>query len=170
VPLLQYYRCASNTCLPLAMPHGATVPHCKHGRMQWYRTCDHKPEEHGWSTGMRAPAIDFAPSRDRELPIALADGSQMKMESLHQLRLLEKESQLKAASGDGQELRFRNYSMERGNKHVNTFGEPPQRAPKLTRNGKQRISVKALPELDVDASMGPGTDEALASALAVDPV
>jgi hypothetical protein len=144
--------------------------------MKWIQTREYRAELHGWSTGMKAPAVDFAPSRDRELPIQLADGSQMKMESLHQLRQLEKESQILAANGDGQELRFRQYSMERGTGRnlENSFGPPPQRAPKLARNGKQVISLTPVEGVDGAAAdadiMGPGAVEELASAVPLDPL
>ena len=170
--LIQSFQC--ETCRTVtSQDHGQAAPVCHGQPMKWRQTREYREELHGWATGMRAPAVDFAPSRDRELPMQLADGSQMKMESLHQLRLLEKESRILAANGDGQEIRFRKYSTDRGTgRHLeNSFGLPPQRAPKLTRNGKQVVSITPAPGVTAETvEMGPGAEEALASAVPFDPL
>jgi hypothetical protein len=171
VRLIETFRC--QTCRTVtSQDYGQAPPVCHGTPMKWAQTREYHPELHGWSTGMKAPAVDFSPSRDRELPIQLADGSQMKMESLHQIRQLEKESQQLAANGEGQELRFRHYSTDRGTgRHLeNTFGAPPQRKPQLTRDGKQVVSITPVDGETMDAAeMGPGATEALASALTMDP-
>jgi hypothetical protein len=93
----------------------------------------------------------------------------VQFESLRDLRRFEKESEQLAAEGIGQPYRIRGYSQDRSNLSVNTFGEPLQETPDLTRchpDGTPRVQVT---HYDGDDAMGPGADEALASALPMEP-
>lgn len=168
MPLIRIYTCV--TCgTMLRTPFEAAPPlHCGLAA-RWRQTRDHKPEEHGWQTGMKSAAIGFRHTSPWEVPVQDANGEQLKLESLREVRKLEQDSANKAADGIGQEMRFRafNQDCKNGGMYVNSFGEAPQRAPQLhDKHGRQKISFDVVDGETVDAAdMGPGADEALASAL-----
>lgn len=164
MPLITVYTCG--TCGAVQhVPQGSPVPmHCAQ-RMQWRQTREYKPELHGWETGMKSAAVGFRHTNPWMMPIGTA--GDVPVESLRQLRHLENESAKMAADGIGQEFRARafNQNVVGGGMQTNSFGEPPQRAPRLhDAQGRQKISITAVDGEPVDA-MGPGADEALASAL-----
>ena len=168
MPLVRSYACEA--CSARETVHdGAPVPeHCG-VPMKWRQTRDYHPELHGKLTGERSAAIGFRHTSPWEIPVQTANGDQVRAESLRDIRRLEKESEKMAADGIGQEMRFRafNNDTKNGGMLVNSFGEPPQRAPVLTdAQGRQKISFDAVDGEAVDAAdMGPGAEEALASAL-----
>jgi hypothetical protein len=51
------------------------------------------------------------------------------VESLAQIRKLEKESEQMARNGDGQQMVWRKYSQNASNNQVNTLGPSPEQAP-----------------------------------------
>lgn len=173
MPLLQVYRC--RVCdIAVTTAYGAPVPlHCGQPA-KWRQLREHKPEQHGWSTGMKSAAIGFRHTSPWEVPVQGADGQQLRLESLRDVRRLEKESEKMAADGVGQEMRFRafNNDTENGGMLTNSFGTPPQRAPKLfDERGRQKISFEAVDGEAADADeMGPGAQESLASALPESPL
>lgn len=164
--LVQLYRCGACDYRQL-VPHGTPAPrHCT-APMRWVRTQTYTPPPPRFG---QAPALDFAPSRDREIPLQDAHGAQVKVESLHQIRQIERESQRRAADGEGQEVRFRMYSQDRSNRHTNTFGEAPARGPSRAWLRQQEARTgRPFREALIDATqageLGPGTAEALTSAL-----
>jgi hypothetical protein len=119
-----------------------------------------------------APRFGKAPGIDCRVtnPIVVPIGSGIAFESLRDLRRFEHESEMLANEGIGQPYRIRGYSQDHSNMAVNTFGEPDQQKPDLTRthaDGTPRVQVtKYTPDAD---EMGPGADEALASALPMEP-
>lgn len=145
----------------------AAPPTCCDQPMKWVRTSTYTPPPQRFG---QAPAIDFRNTSPLILPI----GDGVAVESLREIRKLEQESEKMAADGLGQPLRVRGYSQDRGNMAVNTFGEPEQEKPDLTRthkDGTPRVSItrNVLPE-DADAAdLGPGATEEHASALGLDP-
>lgn len=179
MPLLQVYRC--QVCdTAVTTPYGAPVPlHCGQPA-RWRQLRDHKPEEHGWSTGMRSAAIGFRNTNPWVVPIeGNGPNGQREVSSLREIRHIEKESEKMAADGVGQELRFRAFNNDvkgggrsGGGMMTNSFGPPPQRAPKLyDERGRQKISFEAVDGETCDADeMGPGATEALASALPESPL
>lgn len=168
MPLIRIYTCRTcNTQVRTAFNEPVPL-HCG-VPAKWRQTKDHKPEEHGWQTGMKSAAIGFRHTSPWEVPVQGADGEQLKLESLRDVRKLESESSKQAADGIGQEMRFRafNNDCKNGGLHVNSFGEAPHHTPKLTdAKGRQKISFDVVDGDTVDvAEMGPGASEALASAL-----
>jgi hypothetical protein len=164
--LVQRFRCAG-CAARFVQPHGQPTPTCACGGVvRWTQTAVYHPPAPRFG---RAPAIDFAPSRDRELPLDGPGGAPVFMESLHQLRRIERESEKRAADGVGEALRFRMYSQDASQRHENTFGTPPHRAPSQAwlakHGGALRESLRAPEEA---GEMGPGAEEALASALPSD--
>jgi hypothetical protein len=158
--LRRIYRCES--CgQSQATSLTAKVPRC-HGPMKWLQTREYKPELHGWATGQRAPALDV-----RAMEIPVGDGREpVYATGLHDIRRIERESETLERDGMGQALRFRAFSQDRSNMHVNTCGTPPHKTPNLYRDGKQIISFNPIDdEAAADAEMGPGAREELASAL-----
>jgi hypothetical protein len=167
MPLVRSYACEA--CSARVTVHdGAPVPeHCG-VPMKWRQTRDYHPELHGKLTGERSAAIGFRHTSPWEIPVQDGSGDQLRMESLRDVRRLESESAKMAADGIGQEMRFRafNNDTKNGGMLVNSFGEPPQRAPVLTDSqGRQKITFDAVDGEPVEAEMGPGADESLASAL-----
>lgn len=168
MPLLRIFTC--QVCaLVIRKPfeEGPEPPlHCGQPA-KWRQTRDHHPELHGKSTGMRSAAIGFRHTNPWEIPVQDANGQQLRLESLRDVRKLEAESAKMAADGVGQELRFRafNNDTENGGMLENSFGEPPQRKPRLfDKHGRQKISFEAIDGEPVEV-MGPGASEELASAL-----
>lgn len=174
MPLVQIYTCG--LCeRSRRVPHGAPAPTCCASRMRWRQTREYKPEEHGWDTGMRSAAVGFRHTNPWMVP--LGDSGPMPVESLRQVRHIERESEKMAADGveGAQELRFRAFAndTEGGGLQRNTFGEPPhQRKPQLyDKQGRQRISIAPVDADTADADqMGPGADASLASALPESPL
>lgn len=172
MPLIQIYTCRS--CgTTFSVPHGSGIPqHCA-GPMKWRRTQEYKPEQHGWETGMKSAAIGFRHTNPWMVPIGGPNGeTETPVESLQQIRQIERDSERAERNGEGQAMRFRAFSQDTANGGMqhNTFGEPPQRAPKLHDDrGRQKISFDVVDGEPVEV-MGPGADEALASALPVSPV
>lgn len=168
MPLVRSYACAH--CSTRTTVHdGAPVPVCCGVPMLWRQTRDYRPELHGKLTGEKSAAIGFRHTSPWEIPVQAADGQQIRAESLREIRKLESESAKRAADGEGQEMRFRAFNQDTTNGGMleNSFGEPPQRAPILTdHKGRQKISLTAV---DGEPEMGPGADEALASALSLEP-
>lgn len=170
MPLVQTYSCACGK--RTTVPHGAPVPHCCATPMKWRQTREYKPEEHGWETGQKTAAIGFRHTSPWEIPVQGPDGQQLQMESLRDIRKLEKESEKMAADGVGQEMRFRafNNDVKNGGMLTNSFGEPPHRKPQLyDAHGRQKISLDLVEGEPVEV-MGPGADESLASALPESPL
>lgn len=168
MPLVRTYACT--TCAQRTTVHdGQPVPHHCGAPMKWRQTRDYKPEEHGWDTGMRSAAIGFRNTSPWMMPLGGgSDGHQeVAVESLHQLRQLERRSEQAARNGEGQEFRARAFSQDRSNMLDNTFGAPPH-APKpqlYDNQGRQKISFTPVAGEDADCAMGPGADEAQASSL-----
>lgn len=163
MPLVRSYQCS--TCAKRLTVHdGQEIPLCCAAPMRWKQTRDYKPEEHGWETGMRAPAIDFRNTTPWEVPIGV-DGSHVS--SLREIRKLERESEKLERDGVGEAIRFRAFSQDRSNMLQNTFGEPPHaRKPQLyDKQGRQKISFDLIDGEPTEVEMGPGADESLASAL-----
>lgn len=172
--LINVYRCT--VCqVAVSTPHGAPVPlHCG-TPAKWRQLREFRPEEHGWATGQRGPAIGFRHTSPWVVPIAgSGPNGQREVSSLREIRRLESESEKRAADGVGQEIRFRAFAndTEGGGMLKNTFGEAPHRAPKLfDSRGRQKISFTPVDGDTADADeMGPGATEALASALPESPL
>lgn len=114
-----------------------------------------------------APAIDFRHMTPMDVPIG--DGTApVTVSSLREIRHLERESERLAADGEGQQIIFRAYSQDRSNRDLHTMGASPQRTPnldRLTRGGTRPLFDAVDADAAEDLSMGPGADEALASAL-----
>jgi hypothetical protein len=162
--LYRIYLCARcGTAKRIRADH-PVHPTCCTLDMQWKRT----------TTMVDPPAPRFgkAPGIDCRVtnPIVVPIGGGIKFESLHDLRRFERESEMLANEGIGQPYRIRGYSQDHGNMEKNTFGESPQETPDLSRthpDGTPRVQVtKYTPD---SAEMGPGADEALASALPLEP-
>lgn len=171
MPLVQTFQC--RTCNTVrSIPHGQLTPRCCDTPMKWRQTREHKPEEHGWSTGMKAPAVGFRNTNPWVVPMQNADGSPVAIESLHELRQIEKRTEEMERNGLGQAVRFRAFSQEHSNMQVNTFGAPPHKTPKLfDEQGRQKISAAAVEGDAADAEvLGGGVDAALASALPESPL
>lgn len=173
MPLIRVYTCVTcGTALRTGFDDPAPL-HCG-VTAKWRQTREFKPEEHGWSTGQKSAAIGFRNTSPWEVPVQGADGQQLQVTSLREIRKLEKESEKMAADGIGQEMRFRafNQDCKNGGMLTNSFGEAPHRTPKLfDKDGRQKISFDLVEGDPVevgtleDVPMGDGADEALASAL-----
>lgn len=161
--LVQRFQCLG--CgTRMVQPHGQPTPTCPcGGEVRWRQTAVYAPPTPRFG---QAPAVDFAPSRDRELPLEGPGGAPVYMESLHQIRRMERESERRAANGEGEALRFRMYSQDASQRHTHSFGAPPHRAPSQAWLAKQGPWLReTLTGADNAGEMGPGASEALASAL-----
>jgi DNA-directed RNA polymerase subunit RPC12/RpoP len=140
-------------------------PVCR-GLMTWKQTREHKPENHGWSTGMRAPAIDFNQTQGRVAPI----GGGIEVNSLRDIRRIERESEQAVRDGvpGAERVIFRKYSQDRSNLHTHTMGEAPEARPSKEFLRKQKGSIGSNPGAE-ELGMGPGAQEELASYLPDEP-
>jgi hypothetical protein len=145
------------------------VPLCGQcrGPMKFRQARWTNPNNHSY-TGMRAPAIDFNQTAGRIAPI----GDGIEINSLHDIRRIERESEKMARDGVGEQLIFRKYAQDRGNLHTHTMGPSPATAPSQEWLRKHGHTLQAVPgdQANHDTEMGPGAREELASALPDDPI
>lgn len=96
-------------------------------------------------------------------------GNLVEIDSLHKLRQVERESEIAAKNGEGQQIAFRAYSNNRGNRLDNTFGEPPSQA--IDPHIKRKFGLQGATKLidaaagEPDRAYGPGVTDANTSAL-----
>lgn len=86
------------------------------------------------------------------------------VESLSQMRKIEKESEQQARNGEGQQMVWRKYSQDRGNTHTSTLGIDPSEAPSAAAQQKYGSTLRKSSEAP-DHAFGPGVSESNASAL-----
>lgn len=116
-----------------------------------------------------APAVDlqFTPlTLQRKQP----DGSYREetVSSVAQMRRIERESEVAARNGEGEQVRFRMWSQDRSNGDTNTFGSPD--TPVLSAAAKakfgRRGAMKPLAEAEAnERALGPGVTDSNVSAL-----
>lgn len=88
------------------------------------------------------------------------------VESVAQMRKIERESEQQHRNGEGQPMRFRALHQNRGNMLDNTFGDIPREQPSLA--GKRKFGLQgAAKAVDgaPDRAFGPGVNESNTSAL-----
>lgn len=159
MPLLRIYRCEACNETRTSIDSSAIplCPGCR-GPMAWKQTRDYHPENHGWATGMKAPAIDFNQTAGRVAPI----GDGVPINSLHDIRRIERESEQRARNGEGEQYVFRKYQQDRGNLYTHTLGEAPQAAPSqdwLRKHAQEfgdLIAPMRADEAEAAATLGPG--------------
>ncbi len=151
------------------------IPACGtcRGAMRWQQTRIYHAENHGWSTGMKAPAIDFNQTREMIAPIGPGG---VRVESLRDIRRIERESEKMAADGvpGAERVIFRKYSQDPGNLHTHTMGAAPDAAPSKEFLRKQGGVQANLNHADQDpdtvaVELGPGTDPTQVSYLPDEP-
>lgn len=86
------------------------------------------------------------------------------VESLSQMRKIERESEQAERNGEGQKMVWRNYSQNHSNQLVNTLGPDPSEAPSAAAQRKFGSTLRKSAEAP-DHSFGPGVNESNASAL-----
>jgi hypothetical protein len=86
------------------------------------------------------------------------------VESLSQMRKIEKESEQHARNGEGQPMVWRKYSQDRGNTYTSTLGSSPAEAPSRAAQEKFGPTLRKSAEAP-DVTFGPGVSESNASAL-----
>lgn len=151
--LLRTYEC--QICEARRSRLDTGIPICCKQPMKWKQTREYHPENRGWDTGMRAPAIDFNQTKGRIAPI----DSGIEVNSLHDIRRIERESEKMARDGVGQQYVFRKYAQDAANAYENTLGPDPAVRP--TKPFQKQVGP-------VDPEMGPGAREDLASPLRSD--
>lgn len=161
--LVQDYDCtacgAGITVAPREHVHVTCV--CGAAAWKWIRTRTETfiPKIYG-----RSAALDVHVSAERIAPI----GGGVRVDSLRDIRRIERESEQRERDGEGQAVRFRCYSQD--NRQDNSFGPPPsQAAPSFTRpDGRERFRIAAKDaEAIEDTPLGPGvTEDTMADALA----
>lgn len=100
------------------------------------------------------PGQEFTVYNGRNEPVLV--------ESLAQMRKIERESEVHARNGEGQQMVWRKYSQDRSNNQVNTLGKDPQEAPN---KASQRKFSQQRSASEPSVVFGPGVSEANASAL-----
>jgi hypothetical protein len=149
------YQCAD--CHRWTIRSGTSADHvrplCCGVEMRWRRMRSYSPANEDWATGMRAPALDFNQTRGRLAPVG---DHGIPINSLHDIRRLERESAKQEADGAGQALRFVKYSMDAGNE---TRGLLDTRAkPRLFDDrGRRKLSMTPVPADEAgEIAVGPG--------------
>jgi hypothetical protein len=146
-------------------------PVCCEQSARFLRTVWRNPYQHGKPTGMKAPALDFNQTRERVVPV----GDGIRVDSLNDIRRIERESEKMARDGVGEQLIFRKYAQDRGNLHEHTMGPDPSKTPSpqwlREHGGVGHVEdTRGKGPEDVRVEMGPGAREELASALPESPV
>jgi hypothetical protein len=86
------------------------------------------------------------------------------VESLSQMRKIERESEQAERNGEGQKMVWRKYSQDHSNLHTNTLGKDPSEAPSERAQRKFGPTLKKSAEAP-DVAFGPGVSESNTSAL-----
>lgn len=99
-----------------------------------------------------------------------ARGNRVEIDSLHKVRQIERDSEVAARNGEGQQMVFRNFAQSRGNRLDGTLGSVP--APSLSAAAKSKFGLRggatplaAGPDGAPDIPYGPGVNDSNASAL-----
>jgi hypothetical protein len=88
------------------------------------------------------------------------------IDSLADIRKLEKESEQQARNGEGQQMVWRKYSNDRGNTFSHTLKKDPSEQPTETAKRKfGRSTLKTHGEHAPESSYGPGVSDQNTSAL-----
>lgn len=97
-------------------------------------------------------------------------GQPVEIDSLRKLRQVERDSEVAARNGEGQQMVFRAFSNTRGNRLDHTLGDIA--APAISAEGKRKFGLQggaspiaAGPDGAPDIPYGPGVSDANASAL-----
>ena len=80
------------------------------------------------------------------------------VESLRDIRKIEKESEQQARNGEGQQMVWRKYAQDASNVHTHTLGEDPSQHP------ERRMAIRRSAE-QPDRAYGPGVGDHNATAL-----
>lgn len=110
----------------------------------------------------------YEPGHEVTVEVRQPDGSfkPTTVESLGQIRRLERESEQRARNGEGEQLRWRDYSTDRSNRDQNSFGAGPGQAPSAAAKARFGRRAMTVSKDEPDAPLGPGVSEAASSALA----
>lgn len=99
-----------------------------------------------------------------------ARGNRVEISTLHQVRQIERDSEVAARNGEGQQMVFRAFAQSKGNKLDGTLGSIPE--PALTAAAKAKFGLRggatpiaAGPDGAPDIPYGPGVNDSNASAL-----
>lgn len=144
---------------------GRKVPVCPrcHGAMEWI------PQIGRMDAGSGSSFTAF------DVEVRQPDGSHkaVHIDSLRKLRQVERDTEQQARNGEGQALRWRDYSQDPSNKDVNTFGPDPAQLAReelatLQAEARSRGRVTAEKHREAPAvTLGAGVTEATTSPLAV---
>lgn len=136
---------------------------CAAPTWRWRATRTYTPELVPNRFGTSA-ALDVHVSAERIAPV----GAGIRVDSLRDIRRIERETEKMERDGVGQALRWRMYSQDGdAGRRVNSFGPPPSAAPspEALRNGT--VSVAPITEDPEQIALGPGvTPETQTDALA----
>lgn len=87
------------------------------------------------------------------------------IDSLRKLRAVERESEVLAKNGEGQQIVFRAYSQDGSNRHTNTLGDPAAFSQRLDPAAIQKFGKVLRSQEAPTTDFGPGVDESNTSAL-----
>jgi hypothetical protein len=88
----------------------------------------------------------------------------VRVDSLHKLREVERESEKMARDGVGQQITWRMYANGNSNRHVNTHGPDPAERPTAEAIAKYGPAIRRLAEAP-DQPYGPAVSDSNTSAL-----
>lgn len=86
--------------------------------------------------------------------------------TLSDIRRLERETEVRARNGEGQAMRWRDYSQDHSNQHTHLFGESPALTPSKEALAKFGPAITRHGETEPEAALGPSVTEADASVFA----
>lgn len=159
MPLYRIYEC----CGVRRAVHGDTVPLCGtcRGPMRWKQTREWNEGAHMPQFG-RAPAIDFNQTRERVVPIGEHG---IRVDSLADIRRIERESEKRARDGVGEQYVFRKYAQDHSNLYEHTLGKDPSVQPSKDWLRTHQIGALREDDAHATATLGPSTIEEKTSAL-----
>lgn len=163
--LVRTYEC----CGTVRSTESERIPLCGfcRGPMTWKQTRDYVRAAHVPKFG-EAPALDYNQTKGRVAPIGEHG---VEVNSLRDIRRIERESEQRYRDGVGEPYVFRLYSQDSSNRDVGTLGDAPSAKPSQDWLRKQQARTgrpfkDTVTEAEAEAiSMGPGAREDLASPL-----
>ena len=123
-----------------------------------------------WIPAMRMSLLSDSGKGFSKFTVRDGRDNLVEVDSLHKLRQIERESEIAARNGEGQQMCFRAFSQNQGNRLDGTLGDAPDHRPSAEAKRKFGLRGAARPMAvgesgEPDVTFGPGVNESNASAL-----
>lgn len=136
---------------------------CQEGAQARPPICHECSEPMNWVPGIGAMDVGGGPTFHA---FDCYDGRNnlVRVDSLHKLREVERESEKMARDGEGQQITWRMFSNDNSNRHVNTHGPDPAERPTQQAIEKYGPGIRRMSE-EPERPYGPAVSDSNASVL-----